>query len=310
RRSTPPSRALRGKTWPGRERSDGRASSRIAVRIVVARSCAEMPVVTPSRASIETVKAVSRLAVLCWTIGGRSRRSAIAFVIARQTTPPVWRIMKASRSGVTASAARTRSPSFSRSSSSTRITGRPALSSATSSGTSASPGRRVASGMAGLPQRQDPLDVLGQHVGLEVHAVAGAQAGQRRDLERVRYQRDGEVGRGPVGARPARAADVDDGEAHAVDRHAALGHDLTREPGGGAEAHDVRAWGGVDADDLGHAVHVPRDDVAAERRAGAHRLLEVDAGARLPAGRGPAHRLLDQVDLERAARPGGALDDG
>ena len=38
----------------------GLASSAMAASIVVARSCAEMPVVTPSRASIETVKAVPK----------------------------------------------------------------------------------------------------------------------------------------------------------------------------------------------------------------------------------------------------------
>ena len=58
RTSTPPFRARSGNTCPGRARSSGRASSRTAVRMVCARSFALMPVVTPSRASIETVKAV------------------------------------------------------------------------------------------------------------------------------------------------------------------------------------------------------------------------------------------------------------
>ena len=58
RRSTPPATALSGKMCPGRTRSSGRASGAMAARIVVARSAAEMPVVTPRRASMETVKAV------------------------------------------------------------------------------------------------------------------------------------------------------------------------------------------------------------------------------------------------------------
>src|SRR5690606_35472739 len=130
-------------------------------------------------------------------------------------------IMNASFSGVTASAARTRSPSFSRSSSSTSTTGRPALSSARSSGTEARPAvprgsnagggaAFVAAGscstMRRLPQGEDPLDVLGEHVGLDVHGVARSQAGKRRDRQRVRDQRDVEVGGRPVGARAAGAA--------------------------------------------------------------------------------------------------------
>ena len=51
--------AFSGKTWPGWTRSRGRALGSIATWIVRARSAAEMPVVTPSRASIETVNGVS-----------------------------------------------------------------------------------------------------------------------------------------------------------------------------------------------------------------------------------------------------------
>ena len=51
-------RARSGKTWPGWTRSCGVDSGSIATWIVCARSAAEMPVVTPSRASIETVNAV------------------------------------------------------------------------------------------------------------------------------------------------------------------------------------------------------------------------------------------------------------
>ena len=43
RTSTPPLRARMGKTWPGLTRSSGRALSATAVRMVVARSAAEMP---------------------------------------------------------------------------------------------------------------------------------------------------------------------------------------------------------------------------------------------------------------------------
>ncbi len=58
RSSTPPSFAFSGKMWPGCTRSRGRDCGSMATWIVWARSCAEMPVVMPSRASIDTVNAV------------------------------------------------------------------------------------------------------------------------------------------------------------------------------------------------------------------------------------------------------------
>ncbi len=55
RTSTPPSRARSGKMWPGRVRSPAAAWGSASVLIVVVRSAAEMPVVTPTAASTETV---------------------------------------------------------------------------------------------------------------------------------------------------------------------------------------------------------------------------------------------------------------
>ena len=70
RSSTPPGRAMSGKTWPGCTRSRGPHSGSMATWMVRARSAAEMPVLTPSRASMETVKAVCRRAWL-WLHHGR-----------------------------------------------------------------------------------------------------------------------------------------------------------------------------------------------------------------------------------------------
>ena len=60
RRSTPPRCARSGWMWPGRRRSDGVVAGSIATRMVMARSLAEIPVLTPKRrsASIVTVNAV------------------------------------------------------------------------------------------------------------------------------------------------------------------------------------------------------------------------------------------------------------
>jgi hypothetical protein len=97
----------------------------IATWIVRLRSAAEMPVVTPSRASIETVKAVPSGASLCSVIGCRPSSSARSSVRHRQTRPRACVAMKLIASGDANCAATTRSPSFSRWGSSTTTTIRP-----------------------------------------------------------------------------------------------------------------------------------------------------------------------------------------
>lgn len=57
---TPPLRARMGKTCPGLTMSSAVVSAATAVRIVVARSAVEIPVVTPFLASMEIVKAVPK----------------------------------------------------------------------------------------------------------------------------------------------------------------------------------------------------------------------------------------------------------
>ena len=87
RTSTPPRRARRGKTWPGRARSAAVDLGSMAVRMVWARSAAEMPVVTPSRASMVSVKAVPKREEFCWVMGKRRRWSARSSVRERQMRP-------------------------------------------------------------------------------------------------------------------------------------------------------------------------------------------------------------------------------
>jgi hypothetical protein len=106
----------------GRVRSPALASSATAAATVVARSAAEMPVVTPHLASMETVNPVSNGLVLFCTIKGRLSSAHFSAVNDRQMRPRPYLAMKLMASGVTISAAMVRSPSFSRSSSSTRIT--------------------------------------------------------------------------------------------------------------------------------------------------------------------------------------------
>lgn len=122
RTNTPPRRARSGNTWPGLTRSSGPEDGSTAVRMVWERSWALMPVVTPLLASMDTVKAVSKGDLLSRTMGVRPRRSAWSGMRLRQMRPRPWVAMKLMASGVTISAAMVRSPSFSRSSSSTRMT--------------------------------------------------------------------------------------------------------------------------------------------------------------------------------------------
>ncbi len=71
RTSTPPGWAISGKTWPGCTKSLGSASRRTAARMVVARSAADIPVVTPAAASMDTVKLVDARLLSLLTISGR-----------------------------------------------------------------------------------------------------------------------------------------------------------------------------------------------------------------------------------------------
>ena len=102
----------------------------MSLRTVVARSAAEMPVVTSCTASTETVNAVRCDSVLLLTMSGSCSSSRRSPSIGMQMTPLVWRTKKPIASGVIFSAAMMRSPSFSRSSSSTTITISPAATAA------------------------------------------------------------------------------------------------------------------------------------------------------------------------------------
>ena len=133
--STPPSTACNGKIWPGCTKSLALAFLATAACTVRARSAADIPVVTPSAASIDTVNAVKYLPPLRVTMGGNSSRSQRSRLKVRQIRPRPKRAMKLIASAVTWSAAKTRSPSFSRSSSSIKITILPACMSAMMSST-------------------------------------------------------------------------------------------------------------------------------------------------------------------------------
>lgn len=133
RTRVPPSRAISGKTWPGVTISSRPRCGSMATWMVWARSWAEMPVVTPSRASMETVKAVSCRVSLRDDISGRPSLSIRSRVSDRQISPRACLAMKLMTSGVAIWATTQISPSFSRFSSSTRMNIRPERASSTTS---------------------------------------------------------------------------------------------------------------------------------------------------------------------------------
>ena len=104
----------------------GRVAGWTATWMVRARSAAEMPVVTPVAASIDTQKLVASLPLRPGTISGRSSSSQRSSGSERQIRPRAWHAMNVISLAVTNSAAMQRSPSSSRSGSSQTITIPPA----------------------------------------------------------------------------------------------------------------------------------------------------------------------------------------
>src|SRR6266850_1302869 len=212
-----------------------------------------MPVVIPAFASIETQKAVPYGVVFFATISGISSSARRSSVMGRQMRPRPWRAMKLTWSGVIFSAAIVRSPSFSRSSSSTTMIIWPVPMASTASSMLANGDAflrapfaismrrfiiqlsvcRLAWPHAGQRQAGElrrPDDVFPHHVALEIHLVPDLRAAQVRVRDRIRHDHDVEAVRAEAGH----------GEADAVDRNRSLVHDVGREPGRKAHGHPVK----------------------------------------------------------------------
>src|SRR5712692_4672708 len=194
--STPPSAARRGKVCPGDEKSGALAATSRTLRMVAARSCAEAPVVVTSLASMLTLNAVPSRLVFLSTMGAIPSSSSRREMTGMQTRPEPWRVMKLMCSAVTSCAATTRSPSFSRSSSSTTMTNLPAWKAAIASGTVARPiclTNVTGQGFGLLAETLEASgDVTGDDVGLEVDDRAWPVVAGDGHLERVGDQRDSE----------------------------------------------------------------------------------------------------------------------
>src|SRR4051812_21677580 len=195
-------------------------------------------------------------------MSGSSRSSARCSLIGAQINPDVWRTKNAIASGVANSAAMIRSPSFSRSSSSITTMISPRATAATAFSMSANgialPLSSFRCQLAGFEQA---LDVLGDHVDLEVDTIAHPLATEGGHGGGVRDDGDGEavVGR------------LHDGEAAAVDGDRPLLDDVAQEVGWHAHPEV-----GGRCDDLADGVDVALHDVATEPVAHPYRPFEVD----------------------------------
>src|SRR5437867_11372731 len=163
--------------------------------------------------------------------------------------------MNATSSGRASSAAIVRSPSFSRSSSSTTMTIFPRRMSSIASATDANgPAGETTRGRLGLGRRtlltssslgsasrlfDETLDVLGQHVRLDIDEIALGERAERRALGGVGDQR----------ALERSLAEPRDGERHAVECDEALHHDVPREALREREAAPCRAAAFLPASD-------------------------------------------------------------
>ena len=156
---------------------------------VRARSAAEMPVVTPLRASTETVNGVPNSEPLSagLTIIGMPRSSMRSAVIGMQIRPRPYRAMKLIASGVQNSAAMTRSPSFSRLSSSTMTTNWPARKSSIASSIVANPASRRRE-TALLVIVSSAAEVIAYCLSAGTFGASGVAPGRLQDKRRVPIQ--------------------------------------------------------------------------------------------------------------------------
>src|SRR5436190_14001560 len=285
RSSTPPALALSGCTWPPTTMSSGPLSGSIAVCMVWAWSWTLMPVVTPSRASMVTVNGVWCGVSFLAVISSRPSSSQRSGGSARQIHPPAWRVMKLIASGVTNWAAMTRSPSFSRSSSSTTTTIRPAAMSSRASS-------MVANSISVRLVGNELLQVLREHVDFQIDGSPRRRSAQGRPLQRLGDERHRE----PV------VAEVGDGQRDAVDGDRTLLDDVAQQRRLGVDDDDPREPLVTHLAHHGEAVDVPLDDVSAQAVGGPQRQLEVDGAVRLErAERRAPQRLVHDVGAEELA---------
>ena len=144
----------------------------------------------------------------------------------------------------------------------------------------------------------DALDVFGEHIEFEVHAVAGAMGGEVCFGEGV----------GDNPADEAGVADFGDGEADAVHGDAAFGNDELRECGRQRDFEAVILSVQREVEDGGGGVHMALDEMAAHFCAGTERGFEVHfCAGRVVAEIGDAKSFGEEIKYESVVV---ARDDG
>src|SRR3990167_9282124 len=283
RASTPPGWAISGKIWPGLTISSALALFAAAACTVRARSAAEIPVVTPSAASMETVNLVPKPEPLRGAISGSLSSSQRSRVMGMQIRPRAKRAMKLMCSAVTHSEAMMMSPSFSRSSSSIRMTILPARMSSISSAAvframraisliqvavfgKKTGGQARGGRFSGFVTEQQALQVTREQIHFEVDLTTRAVVEHDGFGQGVRH--DGQLKFGAV--------DRIDGQARAVDGDRAFVGDVLGQFAWCTNGELPRPGILRHRDDLTDTVNMPTDQVTTQAAGGCQGLFQVD----------------------------------
>src|SRR5471030_607140 len=289
RARVPPGWAISGKMWPGLTMSSALASLAAAACTVRARSAAEMPVVTPVVASIDTVNLVPKPEPLRGAINGSFSSSQRSRLIGMQIRPRACLAMKLMCSGLQHSAAMIRSPSFSRSSSSMRMTILPWRISSTSSsmllsatrhplesGFEVAVGGQKAFGdvsgfcrLCGLIAQQQALQITCQQVHFQIHPATWLVRRHDGFAQGVGNDRQQELG----------AIDCVHGQAGAIDGDRAFMGDVLGEVFRRADAEFHCASIFCTGNHFAHAIDVTADQVPTQTCGRGQGFFQVDRAA-------------------------------
>ena len=229
----------------------------------------------PRLASMATQNAVSKRVEFFSTISGISSSSSRSPVIGRQISPRPCFAMKLIASGVTFSAAMVRSPSFSRSSSSTTMTISPRRIAATASSTAANG-----------PDERAPFAIL--ICGLLCHCYCfrnsivrtmylPIMSHSRLTLSPLRRPLQRGVAPGVRNHHHVELplAQTGDRQADAVDRHRALADEIRRQDRLKPNRQPPRLALGPDLFDDADPVDVSKHEMAVDAAVAAHRAFEI-----------------------------------
>ena len=244
---------------------------------------------TPSRASTETVNAVSKADSFLAAIRSSPSSSQRSAVSARQIRPRASRAMKLMFSGVANCAASVRSPSFSRSSASQTTTILPARMSSSASSIG---------GEGGIVAHR-----LWSTSFSTYFAITSTSRLTGRPGDRPGRASSARASRGSATTEKPRSSTSRDGEAHAVHRDRALLDHVAQQLRRGLEAHVARAAASVDR--RRRARRRRRGPARCGRRAGPTGRSGSSRLTRSPGPSAPSELRASVSALRSAAKPSG-----